>query len=83
MLWTWSPSQEKVWKDNEYLEIKESILLKNEWINQEEEIKKYMEANENNTTAPNLWGAKVVIRGKYIAIQTFLKFPDTQPNFIP
>ena len=34
-----------------------------------------MEANENdNTTAQNLWdAAKVVIRGKYIAIQAFLK----------
>ena len=49
----------------------------NEWANQavKEEIKKYMEANENdNTTTPNLWdAAKVVIRGKYIAIQAFLK----------
>ena len=54
-----------------------NILLKNEWANQEvkEEIKKYMEANENvNTTAHNLWeAAKAVIRGKYIAIQAFLK----------
>ena len=33
-----------------------------------------MEANENNTTAQNLWdAAKAVIRGKYIAIQAFLK----------
>ena len=54
-----------------------NILLKNEWANQavKEEIKKYMEANENdNTPAQNLWdAAKVVIRGKYIAIQAFLK----------
>ena len=53
-----------------------NILLKNEWANQEVkgEIKKYMEANENNTTAPNHWDtAKVVIRGKYIGIQVFLK----------
>ena len=54
-----------------------NILLKNEWANQEvkEEIKKYMEVNENgNTTTQNPWGAaKVVIRGKYIAIQAFLK----------
>ena len=50
---------------------------KNEWANQEvkEEIKKYMEANENDTTAAqNLWdAAKVVIRGKYTAIQAFLQ----------
>ena len=34
-----------------------------------------MEANENgNTTVQNLWdAAKAVIRGKYIAIQAFLK----------
>ena len=34
-----------------------------------------MEANENyNTTAQNLWdAAKAVIRGKYTAIQAFLK----------
>ena len=34
-----------------------------------------MEANENeNTIVQNLWDvAKVVIRGKYIAIQAFLK----------
>ena len=54
-----------------------NILLKNEWANQEvkEEIKKYMEANENdNTTAQNLWDTgKAVIRGKCIAIHTFLK----------
>ena len=44
-----------------------NTLLKNEWANQEvkEEIKKYMEANENgNTTAQNLWDtAKAVRRG--------------------
>ena len=54
-----------------------NILLKNEWANQEvkEEIKKYMEADENdNTTTQNLWDtAKAVIRGKYIVIQAFLK----------
>ena len=54
-----------------------NILLKNEWANQalKEEIKKYMEVNENdNTTTQNLWdAAKAVIRGKYIVIQAFLK----------
>ena len=54
-----------------------NILLKNEWANQgvKEEIEKYMEVNErDNTTTQNLWdAAKVVIRGKYIAIQAFLK----------
>ena len=54
-----------------------NILLKNEWANQavKEEIKKYMEINENiSTTTQNLWdAAKAVIRGKYIAIQVILK----------
>ena len=49
-----------------------NILVKNEWANQadKEEIKKYMKDNENdNATTQNLWdAAKVVIRGKYIAI---------------
>ena len=60
--------QEKFWKDNNTWRLK-NILLKNEWDNQEvkEEIKKYIEANENeNMTAPNLWdAAKAVIRTKY------------------
>ena len=54
-----------------------NILLKNEWANQavKEEIKKYMEVNDNDsTTTQNLWdAAKAVIREKYIAIQAFLK----------
>ena len=37
-----------------------------------------MEVNENDsTTTPNHWdAAKAVIRGKYIAIQAFLKKKD-------
>ena len=54
-----------------------NILLRNEWVNQEikEEIKEYIEVNENEyMTVQNLWdAAKAVIRGKYIAIQAFLK----------
>ncbi|KAF0870981.1 LIN1 transcriptase, partial [Crocuta crocuta] len=52
-------------------------LLKNEWANQaiREEIKKYMETNENeNTTIQTLWdAAKAVLRGKYIALQVYFK----------
>ena len=65
-----------MWKGNKYLEIKEHPT-KESMANQEvkEEIKKYMEVNENDsTTTQNFWNeAKVVIRGKYIAIQAFLK----------
>ena len=54
-----------------------NILLKNECANQavKEEIKKYMEVNENDSTKPKTSGTviKVVIKGKYIAIQAFLK----------
>ena len=53
------------------------ILLKNKWVNQalKEEIKTYMEASENeNMTVRILWdAAKAVLRGKYIAIQAYLK----------
>ena len=49
----------------------------NKEVNQEinEKLKKYMEVNENeNTTMQKVWDAtKAVIRGKYIAIQAFLK----------
>ena len=40
-----------------------------------EEIKKYLETNDNeNTTIQNLWGvAEAVVRGKFIAIQAFPK----------
>ena len=64
-----------------------NILLKNEWANQEikEEIKKYMEANENDSaTAQNLWDtAKVAIRGTYSnpgLPKEGRKMADTQPN---
>ena len=38
-------------------------------------MKKYIKINDNeNTTTQNLWdAAKVVLRGKFIAIQSFLK----------
>ena len=38
-------------------------------------LKKYVETNDNeDTTTQNLWdAAKAVIRGKFIAIQAFLK----------
>ena len=54
-----------------------NILLNNEWVNQKikEDFKKFIETNENkNTTVQNLWdAAKAVLRGKYTAVQAFLK----------
>ena len=52
-------------------------MLLMEWITEEikEEIKKYLETNENeSTTIQNLWDtAKAVLRGKLIAIQSYLR----------
>ena len=44
-----------------------------------EEIKNYLETNDNeNMTTQNLWdAAKVVIRGKFIAIQSYLRKQKT------
>ena len=54
-----------------------SMLLNNQWITEEikEEIKKNLETNDNkNTMTQNLWdAAKAVLRGKFIAIQSYLK----------
>ena len=53
------------------------------------EIKNFLETNDNeNTTTQNLWdAAKAVLRGKFIAIQSYLKKQEKtsnrQPNFIP
>ena len=54
-----------------------NTLLNNQETTEEikEEIKKYLETNDNeNTTIQNLWdAAKAVLRGKFIAIQAYLK----------
>ena len=53
------------------------MLLNNQWITEEirEKIKKYLETNDNeNTMTQNLWdAAKSVLRGKFIAIQSYLR----------
>ena len=58
-----------------------SMLLNNERIKHEirEEIKKFLETNENELTIiQNLWDtAKAVLRGKFIAIQAYLKRMET------
>ena len=54
-----------------------NTLLNNQEITEEikEEIRKYLQTNANeNTTIKNLWdAAKAVLRGKFIAIQAYLK----------
>ena len=60
----------KTWKLN-------NMLLNNEWVNSEikEVIKRYLETNEKeDTTIQNLWDTgKTIIRGKFIALQDYLK----------
>ena len=54
-----------------------NTLLNNQEITADikEEIKTYLETNDNeNTMIQNLWdAAKAVLRGKFIAIQAYLK----------
>ena len=53
------------------------MILNNEWVKNEirEEIKKFLETNKNElTTIQNLWDtAKRVLRGKFTAIEAYLK----------
>ena len=60
-----------------------NTLLNNQEIT--EEIKKCLETNDNeNTMTQNLWDvAKAVLRGKFIAIQSYLKKNLKQPNLTP
>ena len=59
------------------------MLLNNQEITEEikEEIKKYLETKDNESTKiQNLWDtAKAVLRGKFIAIQSYLKKQEKSP----
>ena len=58
-----------------------NTLLNNQEITEEikEEIKKHLETNDNeNIMTQNLWdAAKAVLRGKFIAMQAYLKKQET------
>ena len=60
----------KTWRLN-------NTFLNNKQVTEEikREIKKFLETNDNeNTTTQNLWdAAKAVLRGKFIAIQSYRK----------
>ena len=61
------------------------MLLNNEWVKNDirEEIKNFMETNENElTTIQNLWDTvKAVLSGKFIAIEAYIKrIEDFQIN---
>ena len=57
-------------------------FLNNQQVTEEikREIKKFLETNDNeNLTTQNLWdAAKAVLRGKFIAIQSYLKKQEKQ-----
>ena len=57
------------------------MLLNNQRVKNEirEEIKNFLETNENElATTQNLWDTmKAILRGKFIAIQTYLKKIET------
>ena len=57
-----------------------NVLLNNQQIT--EEIKICIEMNENeNTTSQNLWDTiKAVLRGKFIALQAYLKKQEKKAN---
>ena len=63
------------------------MLFNNEWVKNEikEEIKKFLETNENELTAiQNLWDTvKAVLRGKFIEIQAYLKKIETFQTTYP
>ena len=68
------------------------MFLNNQQVTEEtkREIKNFLETNDNeNMTTQNLWdAAKAVLRGKFIAIQSYLKkqtknTSNRQPNFMP
>ena len=52
------------------------MFLNNQQVTEEikREIKKFLETNDNENTTQNLWdAAKAALRGKFIAIQSYLK----------
>ena len=57
------------------------MLLNNEWVKKEikEEMKKFLETNKNELTiTQNLWDtAKLVLRGKFIVVEAYLKKIET------
>ena len=53
-----------------------STFLNNQQVTEDikREIKKFLETNDSENTTQNLWDAtKTVLRGKFIAIQSYLK----------
>ena len=56
-----------------------NTFLNNQQVTEEikRKIKKFLETNDNENTTQNLWdAAKAVLRGKFIAIQSYFKKQD-------
>ena len=63
------------------------MVLKSQWVNEEikKEIKKYLKTNDNEDTHLKTLchpsdSTKAVLRGKFIAIQAFLKIEEKISN---
>ena len=59
------------------------MFLNNEWANNmiKEDIKRYLETNDNENTIQNLWDAgKTILRGKFIVLQDYLKKQEKCSN---
>ena len=87
MLYDWKSTRKKLQKT----QTRGDSTTCYQWITEEikEEIKKYLEANDNeDTTLQNLWDtAKAILREKFIAIQAHLRKQEKaqmykQPNLI-
>ena len=67
--------KKKTHKKCKYMEMN-NMFLNNQQVTEEikREIKKFPETNDNENTTQNLWDAeKAILRGKFIAIQSYLK----------
>ena len=70
-----------------------NTFLSNQQVTEEikREIKTFLETNDNENTTQNLWeAAKAILKGKFTAIQSYLKKQNKtkkplnrQPNFTP
>ena len=77
-LWDWisTTGENKIAKNTNSWRLN-NTLQNNKEVTEEirKEIKRFLETNDNqNTTTQNLWdSAKAVLRGKFIAIESYLK----------
>ena len=67
--------KKKNYKKHKHSEMN-NMFLNNQQVTEESkrEIKKFLETNDNENTTQNLWdAARAVLKGKFIAIQSYLK----------